>query len=101
MSLRLKANTIALSLGAITKATPEVIPSGDGYIIRWRDEQIPIVSDYIERQLDRSIKEPGKIQVEYQTAVLPVLYKRYFPALLLSGASILFLGYSLKRRKRR
>lgn len=100
MSEQLKANAIALALGAVTGTAPTVFRNGHKFSIYWDDKELPKIQSYIEQQLNKEHKQ-GNITVEYKTAVLPVLIKRYSPVFLFSVASLLFVGYNLKKRVRK
>lgn len=100
MNSSIKANAIALALGAVTGTAPTVFNDGEKFRIYWDGEELTKVQQYIEDQLTKE-RIQGNITVEYKTAVLPVLIKRYSPVVLFGTASLLFLGYNLKKRKRK
>lgn len=92
----IKAQAIAAGLGEITGKKPMVYEQGGRLIVGWKDTDVPVVSDMLQRQFQKLADQPpGPVQVDFAPVVLPVAAKMYGAQAALGTIGFVALGVGL------
>lgn len=83
-----KAGALAISLGAVTGRTPEVVETSNGLKLIWKQEDIPAVRAKLDEMIDSKEVTGDKISLEYLPVVAPRLIRDTLPFI----AGVFFAG---------